>query len=109
MAAFGLGARVQQDRREAPREEVYHRTRGMLPGGQTVPLQLVNISAGGFMARTEAEIEPETPLRIRLPLLGEREAEVRWALAGRIGCQFVRPIDLAQYLELLGALAKEVR
>jgi hypothetical protein len=106
--AFGIGAKVNQDRREAPREEVYHRTRLMI-GASSIPVQLVNISASGFMARTEAEVAPGTVLNLRLPVIGERGAEVRWALAGRIGCQFARPIDLAQYLELLGALAKEVR
>lgn len=108
MVAFGIGAQVQQDRRESPREEVYHRTR-LVIGGNSIPVQLVNISASGFMARTEAEIAPGTALTLRLPVIGERGAEVRWALAGRVGCQFARPIDLAQYLELLGALAKEVR
>jgi hypothetical protein len=108
MIAFGTGAEVTPNRRESPREEVHHRTR-LLIGGAAVPAQLVNISANGFMARTEAEIAPATTLNLRLPVIGEREAEVRWALGGRIGCQFARPIDLAQYLDLLGALAKEVR
>ena len=106
--AFGIGAQVRQDRREAPREEVYHRTR-LLIGASALPVQLVNISASGFMARTEAEIAPGTALRLRLPVVGERAAEVRWALAGRVGCQFAQSIDLAHYLELLGALAKETR
>lgn len=108
MIAFGTSARVQHDRREEPREEVYHRTRISVRGG-SLPVQLVNISASGFMARTEAEIEPGTPLTIRLPVIGERAAEVRWALAGRIGCQFNDGIDLARYLELLGVLAREGR
>ena len=107
MVAFGAEA-GKLDRREAPREEVFHRARAMI-GGTPAPIQIVNVSAGGFMARTEADVEPGTPLSLRLPVIGERTAEVRWALAGRIGCQFARPIDLAQYLELLGALAKEAR
>ncbi|HEV2567550.1 PilZ domain-containing protein [Sphingomonas sp.] len=108
MIAFGTGARVQQDRREEPREEIYHRARAVI-GGTLVPLQLVNISASGFMARTEAAVEPGAKLKIRLPVVGECDAEVRWALAGRIGCQFARSIDLPRYLELLGTLAKEAR
>ena len=108
IVAFGIGAQAKLDRREAPREEVYHRTR-LVIGTSAIPVQLVNISASGFMARTEAEIAPGTTLTLRLPVIGERAAEVRWALAGRVGCQFARSIDLAQYLELLGALAKEAR
>lgn len=106
MVAFGIRRGAEPDRRGAPREEVYHRTRATLGTGETIPVQIVNVSATGFMARTEAEIEPGTPLEIRLPIVGARRAEVRWALAGRIGCQFARPVDLAEYLELLGTLAR---
>ena len=99
---------AQPDRREAPREEVFYRTRA-LAGDTTVPLHLVNISAGGFMARTEDELTVGAPLRVRLPVVGEVRAEIRWALGGRIGCQFDRMIGLAAYLELLGALMKDAR
>jgi len=106
MAPFSIRRAVEPDRRGAPRQEVYHRTRGTLAAGGSVALQVVNVSATGFMARTEAELEPGARLQVRLPIVGERHAEVRWALAGRIGCQFDRPIDLADYLGLLGALAR---
>lgn len=109
MGVLALSDRLQPDRREAPREEVYHRTRGILDGGGMVALQIVNISATGFMARTETELAPGAALTVRLPVTGERKAEVRWALAGRIGCQFARSIDLADYLQLLGTLAKDTR
>jgi hypothetical protein len=108
MLASDIGAKVKQEQREAPREEVFHRTR-LIIGSISVPVQLVNISASGFMARTQSEIEPGTAFSLRLPAVGERGAEVRWALGGRIGCQFARPIELAQYMDLLGALAKEGR
>lgn len=107
MVAFGIRRGAEPDRRGAPREEVYHRTRATLGTGETLSVQIVNVSATGFMARTEAEIEPGTAIEVRLPVIGTRPAEVRWALAGRIGCQFARAVDLADYLELLGALARE--
>lgn len=107
MVAFGIRQNPEPDRRGAPREEVYHRARGTLSNGQTLLLQVVNVSATGFMARTEVEPEPGTTLTLRLPVIGERQAEVRWALAGRIGCQFTRPVELALYLQLLGELARE--
>lgn len=107
MVAFERGRSVQPDRREAPREEVYHRTRATLQTGQTIVVHLVNISAAGFMVRTENELQPGTPLLLRLPVVGDRPAEVRWSLAGRIGCQFMRPIELGDYLQLLGTLVKE--
>lgn len=97
------------DRRESPREEIYFRTRATMAGGAMVGLQIVNISANGFMARTEAEFQPGDTLSLRLPVVGMVAADVRWSLGGRIGCQFPRMIDLAPYLELLGELMKNAR
>lgn len=106
MVAIGLGSALATDRREAPREEVYYRTRAASVTRGSVPIQVVDISAGGFMARTDIDLAPGEKLRVRLPVVGDVAAEVRWALGGRIGCQLDRMIDLAPYLELLGALAK---
>ena len=38
--------------------------------------------------------------------MSKHTAEVRWALGGRIGCQFDQAIDLASYYELLSVLVK---
>lgn len=104
-----LAARVQPERRQSERDEVFYRTRASAPGLGSFSAQVVNISANGFMARTETEVAIGQTLSIRLPVIGEVKAEVRWSLGGRIGCQFVRMIDLASYLELLGTLLKEAR
>jgi hypothetical protein len=97
------------DRREAPREEVFYRTRAVRPGGAGLSLHVVNISASGLMARTDEPFTIGEALRIRLPVIGEVGAQVRWSLGGRIGCQFDRMVELVPYLELLGALAKDSR
>ena len=104
-----LAARVQPERRQSERDEVFYRTRASAAGLGSFSAQVVNISANGFMARTETEVAIGQTLSIRLPVIGEVKAEVRWSLGGRIGCQFVRMIDLASYLELLGTLLKEAR
>ena len=101
--------RVQEERRQSDREEVFYRTRATANGFGSLPVQVVNISANGFMARCESELPIGHPLTIRLPIVGEVKAEVRWALGGRVGCQFIRMIEFAPYLELLGALAREGR
>ena len=98
--------RILPERRQSEREEVFYRTRATPAGMSSVPVQVVNISANGFMARAEIDLPIGHPLSIRLPVVGEIRAEVRWALGGRIGCQFARMIDFAPYLELLGALAR---
>lgn len=101
--------RNQAEQRECEREEVYYRTRAAVAGRGSIPLQVVNISAKGFMARTEADLPVGQIIAIRLPVVGEIKAEVRWALGGRIGCQFGRMIDLVPYLELLGTMVKDAR
>lgn len=101
--------RTRIDRRQSDREEVSYRTRANATGLGGISLQIVNISANGFMARTEAEMSIGQALSIRLPVLGEVKAEVRWSLGGRVGCQFARMVDLADYLDLLGALATDER
>ncbi len=108
MFASNSKVMAQPDRREAPREEVSYRTRASI-GGSSVSLHVVNVSASGFMARTEAEPVAGDRLTVRLPVIGEVGADVRWVLGGRIGCQFDRMIELAPYLELLGTLVKDAR
>jgi len=104
-----FAARVQPDRRQSERDEVFYRTRASASGLGSFPAQVVNISASGFMARADMELAIGQALTIRLPVVGEVKAEVRWSLGGRIGCQFARMIDLAPYLELLGSLLKDAR
>jgi hypothetical protein len=109
MAAGANMAVANLDRRDAPRDEVSYRTRATLGSGETISIHIVNVSANGFMARTERSFEPGAPLTVRLPVVGLAAAEVRWSLGGRIGCQFGRMIDLAPYLELLGELVRNAR
>lgn len=109
MVGRPTSALTQPDRREAPRDDIHYRTRATIGGLGTVGLQIVNISAAGFMARTEAPFEPGDVLNVRLPVIGAAAAEVRWALGGRIGCQFKQMVPLAPYLEMLGELVKNAR
>ncbi len=107
--AAGYRAAFNLNRRESPRDDVYYRTRGTDDAGMSFGLQIVNISATGFMARTEATLVPGSWMTLRLPVVGQIRADVRWALGGRVGCQFDRMIDLAPYLDLLGALVRDAR
>ena len=97
------------DRRGAAREEVFYRTRATSQAGDAVQLQIVNVSACGFMARCEAELTAGESISVRLPVIGDVSAEVRWSLGGRIGCQFDRMIDLAPYLEILAEMVHASR
>lgn len=106
---FSRGARVNgvygnlafADNRLVDRDEVHFRARAFGPDARQLTFLIVNISPHGLMARCEGNFETGDRLRIQLPRVGVVVAEVRWALGGRVGCQFERAIDLAGYYELL--------
>lgn len=107
--AFGIGQAAYVEKRSAPREEVSYRTRARRPNGLHVPVQIVNVSASGFMARTDEDLEPGQRLYLKLPSVGAMTADVRWALGGRIGCQFETPVSMVPYLEMLAGLVQDSR
>jgi hypothetical protein len=88
------------------RDEVHHRTRIEGPDGRSHPALLVNISARGLMARSDAPLALGDRIRVQLPVLGAVAAEIRWALGGRIGCELDTAIPLADYYTLLAATVR---
>ncbi len=99
-------ALAYRDDRLVGRDEVHYRARAFGPDARPLHLLVVNISALGLMARCDADYGAGDRLRITLPVLGVVVAEIRWALGGRIGCELDRPIDLADYYELLAHLIR---
>jgi hypothetical protein len=99
-------ATALRDERTQPREQVSHRTRLLAADGRALPVLVVNMSAGGFMARCDEPFGEGDPVRLLLPVLGVVRAEVRWALGGRVGCQLDRTIAQPIYLELLAAMGR---
>ncbi len=91
------------EERAEPRDEVYHRSRATLAGQRSVPVTVVNLSPHGLMARIDADIAAGDLLKVRLPVVGDVTAAVRWSLGGRIGCQLDQPIDPRSYARLLAA------
>ena len=101
-----MGAALKIDERSEPRDEVHYRTRGVRTDGASVELLVVNISARGMMARSTAAFAVGDRFRVKLPAVGSVPAEVRWSLGGRIGCELDALIPLADYFQLLAAMAK---
>jgi hypothetical protein len=56
------------------------------------------------MARCETEIVEGQRLTVTLPVVGRFDAEVRWALGGRIGCRLLAEIPPALYQFALVAM-----
>lgn len=92
------------DARSERREEVFHRTRATTADGTPLRVTLVDLSSGGCMARCEAAVAPGDRLAVELPLAGRIQAEVRWALGGRLGCRFERALGADTYAQVLARM-----
>ena len=107
--SIGPGNLAYAEIRREDRDEVHYRARAFGPDARQLNLIVVNLSPHGLMARCEAPLEAGQRIRVTLPVVGVVVAEVRWALGGRLGCQFERAIDLASYYELIAGLLKSSR
>lgn len=103
--AHGAISGTHDDRSE-PREEVYHRTRATLADRRQLSVLVVNVSPSGLMLRSDASVAIGECVRVWLPGVGEVVAAVRWALGGRIGCQFDQPIAATRYHAVLAAMGR---
>ena len=92
------------DVRAEPRDEVMYRSRMTLADRRQYPAKVVNISPSGLMLRSDAPVSAGEWIKILLPLIGDVDAAVRWALGGRIGCELDRPITAADYRLILTAM-----
>lgn len=95
-------AKYAQQRR-APRDEMALPTRILAQDQRGSDVLLVNISPLGFTARKYGATPKGTIVRIALPRLGQVSAKVVWSLGGRIGAEFVKPIDSYAYTAMLNA------
>lgn len=99
-----ISALAWQDERSVSRDEVLYRARATAPGSRLIKLVIVNISAMGLMARCDDGPSEGERITIALPVVGMIDADVRWALGGRIGCELAAPIGLADYYQLLARM-----
>ncbi|WP_159975609.1 MULTISPECIES: PilZ domain-containing protein [unclassified Novosphingobium] len=74
-----------------------------------LPLHIINISAQGFMAQGEIDIERGERLVMRLPVIGRIEAHMIWAHEGRSGFQFERIIRIDDFLKLVDTIQPNPR
>lgn len=62
-------------------------------GSTGTEARVLNISADGFMAETEAEYEVGARVWLILPGRERASAVVRWTAAGKLGAQFAEPLS----------------
>lgn len=104
--SYGTGNLAHADVRREERDDVHYRARAVGPESRQLALLIVNISPHGLMARCETCFEVGDRIHVNLPVVGSIEAEVRWSLGGRIGCQFDTAIELASYYDLVTTLVR---
>lgn len=92
--------------RAVSRDEVHYRARAFGPDAQALSLLIVNLSALGLMARTNADYAVGARLRVTLPVIGVVVAEIRWSLGGRVGCELDQPIGVADYYDILAVMLR---
>lgn len=89
------------DRRRSNRLAIHQHSRlqltldGPAPDGEAIAsVTLTDISQEGLMASNAGQLIPGTNLLLEVPLVGWREAQVRWISGNRAGCRFVDPLTL---------------
>ncbi|CDO34875.1 MULTISPECIES: pilus assembly protein PilZ [Novosphingobium] len=97
------------DKRRAARHPVDHSVIGEHRQLGDVHLHIVNVSAQGFMADGELELERGERVVIRLPVIGRIEAHLIWSHEGRAGFQFERIIRVDEFLKLVDAIQPNPR
>ena len=89
--------------RRAPRDEFALPTRMIDAQNRAADVLLVNISPLGFMVREYGSTEKGAIVKLQLPRLGDVPAKIVWSLGGRIGAEFLSPIDQYAYTAMLNA------
>lgn len=95
--------------RQVQRDEVDFCVMMRRPKGRGMDARVVNLSTHGFMIRIDDAFEQGENVVIDLPVVGERLAKIAWALGGRVGGQFIVPVQPGLYAELLEAAAARPR
>jgi len=57
---------------------------------------LTDISQEGLMASNAGDLVPGAQIILEVPLVGWREAEVRWIADNRAGCRFTSPLSIEE-------------
>ena len=68
--------------------------------GRARPVQVLNISREGFMARCDLPLKRGATIGFTAPNGETFSATIRWAQDGRIGCRFATPLEWEDVLGL---------
>lgn len=91
------------NQRRATRSNVLVSTTMRASGNHGLDIVIRNISTLGFMAEAKGVFEPESRVRVRLPVVGTLSARIVWVKDTEIGAEFAEEISLSQLRALLAA------
>jgi hypothetical protein len=103
--SFGMiKARIAEDQTERRRDtrvpvDVDAKMREL--GATGVEARVLNISASGFMAATEADFEVGSRVWLMLPGRERANAVVKWIAGDKLGAEFAKPISLDGLAEVV--------
>ncbi len=97
-------AMMAYEDRVEPRDETLCRTWLFDAAGARHAVTVVNLSLNGFMARSDAALASGERVVLTLPVVGDRTAEIRWSLGGRVGAKFAQELPAALYPCALAAM-----
>ena len=97
------------DMRRAVRHPVNHKVIGEHRQLGDIHLEIINISAHGFMAKGDHGLGRGERVIIRLPVVGRIEAHLIWAHDERSGFQFERIVRVDDFLKLIDAIQPNPR
>jgi hypothetical protein len=107
---MGAGAQLSvTDLRRATRHPVNHRVIGEHRQLGDVHLEVINLSAHGFMATEAPGLTRGERIIVRLPVVGRIEAHLIWTTEGKAGFQFERIIRLDDFMKIIEELQENPR
>lgn len=74
-----------------------------------IHMQIANLSAQGFMAKSVSDLGRGERITVRLPVVGRIEAHLIWQVDDRAGFQFERIIRLDEFTKLIDTLQPNPR
>ena len=95
-----------QEGRRAERRVVNLAARLRDPGASVSEIEVLNLSAEGFMAQGEIVLEPGTLVWLKLPGLEAQNSTLVWVEGGKAGFQFSTPLHPAT-LEMVVAAGRK--
>lgn len=95
--------------RRSTRHPVQYRALGEHRRLGDIEMEIVNVSAHGFMASANVELGRGERVIVRLPHVGRIEAHLIWITPDRAGFQFERIIRLDDFTAMIEALQPNAR